>query len=140
MLAFQHLRVPALGLDGPVEHANGQWHFVAATLGFALEKYVVAVGLEIAIAVEIHEVDGEVVFQGFEQMLRIGTVAAQVEVDRGVEADGFAFGQTDFFVQQLHEQLHGVVVREVGGEVHCGGVRLGLGGSYGLPIARGRSD
>jgi hypothetical protein len=33
-------------------------------------------------------------------------------------------------VQQLHEQVHGVVVGEVGGEVHGGSVRLGLRGSY----------
>ena len=33
-------------------------------------------------------------------------------------------------MQQLHEQVHGVVVGEVGGEVHCEGVRLGLDGSY----------
>ncbi|MCY1182159.1 hypothetical protein D9M73_227050 [compost metagenome] len=48
------------------------------------------------------------------------TVAAQVEIDRGAEADGFAFGEAEFFMQQLHELLHQVVVGEVGGEVHCG--------------------
>ncbi|MNQ60877.1 hypothetical protein D3C85_751770 [compost metagenome] len=34
--AFELIRVPALGLDGPVEHADGQWHLLAATLGFSL--------------------------------------------------------------------------------------------------------
>ncbi|MNC74774.1 hypothetical protein D3C75_1261890 [compost metagenome] len=48
----------------------------------------------------------------------ICAVAAKIEIDRGIEADGFAFGQAEFFVQQLHEQAHGVVIGEVGGEVH----------------------
>ena len=78
----------------------------------------------------LDEVDPELLFQRFHQMPRISAIAAQVEVDRGGEADGFAFGQAEFFVQQLHEQVHDLVVGEVGGEVHCGGVRLGLDGSY----------
>ncbi|MNY63324.1 hypothetical protein D3C86_2002650 [compost metagenome] len=73
-----------MGFDCPVEHANGQWHLVAATLGFALEKYIVAVRPEIAITVVVHKIDGEVVFQGFDQMLCIGAVAAEVDIDRGV--------------------------------------------------------
>ncbi|MOA30845.1 hypothetical protein D3C78_1519620 [compost metagenome] len=109
-----------MGLDGPVEHVDGQRHLLAAPLGFTLEKHIVAVGLEVAIAVEIHEIDGEVVFQAFDQVPGIGTVATKVEIDRGGKADGFAFGQAYFFVQQLHELLHGVVVGEVGGEVHWG--------------------
>ncbi|MCY1250513.1 hypothetical protein D3C76_1260260 [compost metagenome] len=48
------------------------------------------------------------------------TVAAQVEIDRGAEADGFAFGEAKLLMQQLHELLHQVVVGEVGGEVHWG--------------------
>jgi hypothetical protein len=32
-------------------------------------------------------------------MPRIRTVTTQVEIDRGGEADGFAFGQAEFFVR-----------------------------------------
>ncbi|MNP86647.1 hypothetical protein D3C76_1870060 [compost metagenome] len=51
-------------------------------------------------------------------MLSVGAVAAEVEIDRGGEVDGFAFGEADFFVEQLHELVHGGVVGEVGSEVH----------------------
>ncbi|MNU03012.1 hypothetical protein D3C72_2468970 [compost metagenome] len=60
------------------------------------------------------------VFQGFDQVLGVRSVAPQVEVDRGAEAYGFALGEAEFFVQQLQELLHHVVVGEVGGEVHVG--------------------
>jgi hypothetical protein len=43
-------------------------------------------------------------------------------------------------MQQLHEQVHGVVVGEVGGEVHCSGVWLGLRGSYWGADFGGRVD
>lgn len=36
--SFKLLGVPALRLDGAVEHADGQRNLVAATLGFALEE------------------------------------------------------------------------------------------------------
>ena len=92
LLAFHFLCIPALRLGRLVKHADGQWDFIAASLGPALEEYVKAFGLEIPISVVVDEVDGELFFQCFHQMPSVRTVAAQVEVDRGGEADGFAFG------------------------------------------------
>ena len=130
LLAFQFLCIPALRLDRLVKHADGQWDFVTATLCPSFEMHIKSFRLKIAIGVVVHEVDPELLFQRFHQMPRINAVTAQVEIDRGGEADGFAFGQAEFFVQQLHEQMHGVVVGEVGCEVHGAGVWLGLCGSY----------
>ena len=120
LLAFQCLCIPALGFDGLIEHADCQRNFVAATLCPSLEMHIKPFRLKVAIGVVVDEVDRELFFQSFYQMPRIGAVAAQVEIDRGGEADGFAFGQAEYFVQHLHEQVHGVVVGEVGGEVHDG--------------------
>ena len=118
LLAFHFLCIPALRLDRLVKHADGQRDFVATTFGSAFEEHIESFRLKVAIGVVVREVDPKLFFQRVHQMTRIGTVAAQVEIDRGGEADGFAFGQTEFFVQQLHEQVHGVVVGEVGREVH----------------------
>jgi hypothetical protein len=49
--AFQRLSVPALGLDGLVEHLDGQRQFVGASLGSAFEEHIVALGVEVAIGV-----------------------------------------------------------------------------------------
>jgi len=51
-------------------------------------------------------------------MLGIRAIAAQVSIDRGLEADGFVFRQADFFVQQLQQFTQGGGVGEVGGEFH----------------------
>lgn len=48
---FKLLSVPALGLNGLIEHADGQRDFVATTFGSAFEEYIVAFGLEAAIGV-----------------------------------------------------------------------------------------
>ncbi|MNN93108.1 hypothetical protein D3C81_2114930 [compost metagenome] len=101
-----------------VKHFDSQWNLIATPLRPSLEKHIKAFRLEVAIGIVVDEVDGELFFQCFHQVPGICAVAAKIEIDRGIEADGFAFGQAEFFVQQLHEQAHGVVIGEVGGEVH----------------------
>ena len=48
----------------------------------------------------------------------IRAIAAQISIDRGLEADGLVFRQADFFVQQLQQFTQGRGVGEVGGEFH----------------------
>ena len=95
---LQFLCVPLLALDYLVEHADGQRDFVGATLCPSLEMHIKPFGLKVAIGVVVHEVDPKLFFQRFHQMLCIGAIAAQVEIDRGGEANAFAFRQTEFFV------------------------------------------
>lgn len=113
-----------------IEHANGQRYFVASSLTPALEEYIEHFLLTVSIRIVVDEVDPKLLLQRFHQLPRIRAVTAQVKVDRGGETESFAFGQAELFVQQLHEQVHGVVIGEVGCEVH------GASSVRGMPMSR----
>ena len=106
--------------DGVIQHANGQRHLVAPAFGVALEMRVVARRVEIAIRIVIGQFQPEALLKGFHQMLGIAAITTQVEVDRGLEADGLVLGQADFFMQQLHQLAQGWCVGESAGEFHDG--------------------
>lgn len=118
---FHFPRIPSLRLDRLVKHADGQWHLVPTALGSALLKHIKSFRLKIAVGIVVDELDGEALLQCLHQMPGVRAIATQVEIDRGVQPDGLAFRQADFFVEQLHELAHGVIVGEVWGEVHGGG-------------------
>ena len=93
--------------DRCIQHADGQRYFAFTTLGLALEVRVIAGGLEIAIGIVVRQLQSKALFQGFHQMPGIRAIAAQISIDRGLEADGLVFRQADFFVQQLQQFTQG---------------------------------
>ena len=110
--------IPLSAADRRVEHTDGQRYFAFPTLGLALEVRVITGGLEIAIGIVVRQFQAKTFFQGFYQMLGIRAIAAQISIDRGLEADGLVFRQADFFVQQLQQLTQGWGIREVWGEVN----------------------